>query len=119
MAETAHIISIRDALSPHTRIDIDEVGAIADSQPCCPFAEMYWNLAGATYAYLYGKLGALGVDVLGERCVGVFLYGVCLSGMYVCTQSACRLPVAVPQCGHDGLDNGAAERALLDTQDAD
>lgn len=70
VAETAQIIAIRDRLSPTTKIDIDEVGAIADSQPCCPMAEFYWNLAGATYAYLYGNLGALGVDVLGERCAG-------------------------------------------------
>src|SRR5207302_8070849 len=31
-----------------------------------PIPESYWNLAGAMYAYLFGQLTELGIDVTGE-----------------------------------------------------
>ena len=31
-----------------------------------PIPDPYWNLCGAVYAYLYGHLSAMGIDVAGE-----------------------------------------------------
>ena len=42
----------------------NELGAIASS--ITPdINSNYWNLCGAMYAYLYGKLSLMNVDVLG------------------------------------------------------
>lgn len=61
------IEAIRKELSPHTRTLIDEVGSIArgrDSAQGLP--DFYWNLSGALYAYLYGQLARMGIDVVNE-----------------------------------------------------
>jgi hypothetical protein len=73
--KTVHYIeSIRKRLSPETKTTIDELGVIsaddaAQDQPghvAKPIENSYWNLAGALYAYLFGELSKIGIDVAGE-----------------------------------------------------
>jgi hypothetical protein len=68
-----YVESIRKRLSPNTRTMINETGSILHSDldqvtgvidTNIPHA--YWNLAGAVYAYVYGELAKLGIDVVGE-----------------------------------------------------
>jgi len=64
-----YVESIRQRLSPKTLTDLDELGCIpADDLkiPRAPIPASYWNLCGAMYAYLYGELASLGIDVAGE-----------------------------------------------------
>ncbi len=62
--------AIRKRLSPGTKTDLDELGAIlpTDNQPGDdkPIAGAYWNLASAMYADLYVQLARMGIDVVGE-----------------------------------------------------
>jgi len=66
--------AIRKRLSPETRTTIDELGVIsaddsAQGEPghvAKPIENSYWNLAGALYAYLFGELTNIGIDVAGE-----------------------------------------------------
>lgn len=60
-----NITAIRDRLSPHTKIDIDELGVILpdDNELIpVPIPEPYWNAAGAMFAYIYGTLALEGID---------------------------------------------------------
>jgi len=67
-----YIEAIRQRLSPATRTTIDEIGAILPGDPGepgrapAPIPNSYWNLAAATYAYVFGNLASLGIDVAGE-----------------------------------------------------
>lgn len=69
-----YIENIRKRLSPTTRTTINEIGVIraedlgqfAPGYQFEPIPEAYWNLAGATYAYLFAHLSAIGIDVAGE-----------------------------------------------------
>src|SRR5215469_122747 len=69
-----YVEAIRKRLSPQTRTTIDEIGAIsaddsAQDEPghvTKPIPNSYWNLTGAMYAYLFGELTHLGIDVVGE-----------------------------------------------------
>jgi len=67
-----YIEQIRQRLSPATRTTVNEIGAIlpGDSgepgRASAPIPNAYWNLAGATYAYVFGNLASLGIDVAGE-----------------------------------------------------
>jgi hypothetical protein len=69
-----YVESIRKRLSPETGTTINEIGIIsaqdmAQSKPGHtekPIPYTYWNLAGAEYAYLFGQLTQLGIDVAGE-----------------------------------------------------
>jgi Glycosyl hydrolases family 39 len=69
-----YIESIRKRLSPETKTTIDELGVISaddgdQDQPghiVKPIENSYWNLAGALYAYLFGELSTIGIDVAGE-----------------------------------------------------
>ncbi len=69
-----YVESIRKRLSPETKTTIDELGVIsaddlAQGEPghvAQPIPNSYWNLAGALYAYLFGKLTEIGIDVAGE-----------------------------------------------------
>jgi hypothetical protein len=67
--------AIRKRLSPATKVDLDELGAILpedgkdNSTPgytAPPPPAKYWNLAGAMYAYLYIETAKLGIDMAGE-----------------------------------------------------
>ena len=69
-----YIEEIRKRLSPSTGTTVDEIGSIsaddgAQDQPghvTSPIPDSYWNLSGATYAYVFGQLASLGIDVAGE-----------------------------------------------------
>jgi hypothetical protein len=69
-----YIESIRRRLSPNTRTTIDEIGSIAaedlaQGRPDYkfkPISNAYWNLSGATYAYVFARLAAMGIDIAGE-----------------------------------------------------
>jgi len=69
-----YIESIRKRLSPETKTTIDELGVISaddtvQDQPghvTKPIENSYWNLAGAMYAYIFGELTKIGIDVAGE-----------------------------------------------------
>ena len=69
-----YISAIRDRLSPHTRVDLDEVGSILPTDwhpktpnaPGPPIPPVYWQASGALYAYVYLEAAKLGVDVVGE-----------------------------------------------------
>jgi hypothetical protein len=64
-----YIESIRQRLSPQTRMDANELGSIAaDDNRSGPIAipDSYWNLSGALYAYVYAELAKLGIEYAGE-----------------------------------------------------
>ena len=69
------ILSIRDRLSPETKVDTDELGVILPNDNDEKASERltitriparYWNAAGALYGYLFIELAKQGVDVIGE-----------------------------------------------------
>ena len=69
-----YVETIRKRLSPETKTTIDEIGAISaddvmQDQPghvTQPIPNSYWNLTCALYAYIFGELTRMGVDVAGE-----------------------------------------------------
>ena len=69
-----YIEAIRQRLSPATQTMINEIGSISaedlgQGQPGYvfkPIPASYWCLSGAVYAYLFGELTRLGIDVAGE-----------------------------------------------------
>ena len=69
-----YIETIRKRLSPKTKTMINEVGTIsaeganqgADETKSQPIPDSYWNLSGATFAYLFGELSRMGIEVVGE-----------------------------------------------------
>jgi hypothetical protein len=69
-----YIEAIRKRLSPETKTTIDELGVISADDTvqdqlghvAKPIEDSYWNLAGAMYAYLFGELTKIGIDVAGE-----------------------------------------------------
>jgi hypothetical protein len=69
-----YIEGIRKRLSPQTRTDTDELGAISaddlsQNNPghvVAPIPPAYWNLAASLYAYLFIELSRLEVEVIGE-----------------------------------------------------
>ena len=69
-----YIEAIRKRLSPTTKTTVDELGVISaddggQNDPAHvpkPIPNSYWNLSGAIYAYLFGHLSELGIDVAGE-----------------------------------------------------
>jgi hypothetical protein len=69
-----YVEAIRKRLSPSTRTMINEIGSIsaedlgqgAPGYVFKPIAPSYWTLAGAMYAYLFGEMTRLGIDVAGE-----------------------------------------------------
>ena len=64
-----YIETIRKRLSPRTGTYIDELGSmLPDPQApklAHPIPDMYWNLAGAMWAYTYAQLARLGIEVVG------------------------------------------------------
>jgi hypothetical protein len=69
-----YVEEIRKRLSPATRTTIDEIGSISTDDQLqeklghvtVPIPQSYWNLSGALYAYVFGHLASLGIDVAGE-----------------------------------------------------
>jgi hypothetical protein len=68
-----YVEAIRKRLSPETKTTVDELGVISDDvaqeEPghvAKPIENSYWNLAGAMYAYLFGEMTKIGIDVAGE-----------------------------------------------------
>jgi len=69
-----YVEAIRQRLSPETKTTIDEIGAISaddltQDRPghvTQPIPNSYWNLTCALYAYIFGELTRMGVDVAGE-----------------------------------------------------
>ncbi len=63
-----YIEAIRQRLSPSTRTTVNEIGSILPGDPKggAPIPESYWRLSGAMYAYVFGHLAELGIDVAGE-----------------------------------------------------
>ncbi len=65
-----YVEAMRKRLSPSTKTDLDELGAIlpTDNQPGDdkPINPAYWNLTSALYADLYVHLAQMGIDVVGE-----------------------------------------------------
>jgi len=75
LATVRYIDAIRQRLSPQTKTDTDELGVILASDEAeiadgkahpDTIPNVYWNAAGALYAYLYGELALQGIDVIGE-----------------------------------------------------
>ncbi len=69
-----YVESIRKRLSPTTKTTIDELGAISAEDLAQgnaghvtqPIQNSYWNLTCSMYAYLFGELTRMGIDVVGE-----------------------------------------------------
>lgn len=74
IATVRYIESMRQRLSSQTRTTVDEIGSISaddgeQGKPghvTKPIPNSYWNLSGATYAYVFGNLASLGIDFAGE-----------------------------------------------------
>ena len=68
IATARYIESIRRRLSPSTQTTVNEVGSILpdDSNINTAIPDSYWNLSGACFAYVFGRLTELGVKVVGE-----------------------------------------------------
>ena len=70
--EVRQIQPIRQELSPQTTTDVDEMGSILpydnEDTPKLlrPIPNMYWNLSGAMYAYLFAHLARQGIQIAGE-----------------------------------------------------
>jgi Glycosyl hydrolases family 39 len=64
---------IRKRLSPSTQTTIDEAGTslLDDGMSATPkpIPAAYWNVSGATYAYLFMKLSELGIETLNESAL--------------------------------------------------
>ena len=62
-----YIDSIRKHLSPRTGTYIDELGSmLADGDALKPvIPDLYWNLSGGMWAYIYGHLAQMGIDIAG------------------------------------------------------
>lgn len=69
-----YIEAIRKHLASGVATDVDEIGSIAandneketSARTAQRLPDSYWNLSGATYAYVFGKLNELGIEVAGE-----------------------------------------------------
>lgn len=74
LSTVRYIESIRLRLSPGTRTTVDEIGSISadDGEQAArghvtkPIPDSYWNLSGATFAYVFAHLAELGIEVAGE-----------------------------------------------------
>jgi hypothetical protein len=74
LSTVRYVETIRKRLSPETKTTIDEIGAIsaedlAQGDPGYkfqPIPSSYWSLTSALYAYIFGELNLMGIDVVGE-----------------------------------------------------
>jgi hypothetical protein len=64
-----YVETIRKRLSPQTKTDVDELGALlrTDNTPVdkTPPPAIWWNLSGAVYAYEFMELSQMQIDVVG------------------------------------------------------
>jgi hypothetical protein len=65
----AYIDALRQHFVPEARTDVVDVATMLPDplapKLAHPIPRSYWNLSGAMFAYLYGQLALLGVDVVG------------------------------------------------------
>lgn len=65
-----YIESIRKSLSPETQTHVNEIGTILPEARAPrlvnPIPNSYWNLSGALFAYVYGHLARLSINVAHE-----------------------------------------------------
>ena len=68
LATARYIEEIRKRYSSGTRTAVNEIGSILPGDPKGgePIPDSYWNLSGACYAYVFGHLAELGIDIAGE-----------------------------------------------------
>jgi hypothetical protein len=68
IATVRYIEAIRQRLSPSTETAVNEIGSILAGDPNLKTAipDSYWNLSGACYAYVFGHLAGLGIEIAGE-----------------------------------------------------
>eukprot|EP01111_Echinosteliopsis_oligospora_P015984 TRINITY_DN6500_c0_g1_i1.p1 TRINITY_DN6500_c0_g1~~TRINITY_DN6500_c0_g1_i1.p1 ORF type:complete len:582 (-),score=150.67 TRINITY_DN6500_c0_g1_i1:93-1838(-) len=71
MPDVRAIVDVRNRLSPHTIIDMDEVGVIlGDDNNVDPFPPQpdntYWAAAGAMFSYMWSQVLPLGIEIFGE-----------------------------------------------------
>jgi hypothetical protein len=68
LQQVVQLEGIRKMLSPSTKTDLDELGVILPDDNVdnpIPIPDIYWNAVAATYAYIFGNLVPMGIDVLG------------------------------------------------------
>lgn len=68
LATTRYIESIRQRLSPSTQTAVNEIGSILAGDPNLkePIPDAYWNLSGACFAYIFGHLASMGIEIAAE-----------------------------------------------------
>jgi len=74
LAVVRWVESVRQRLSPQTQTDLDEVGSqtgtdgtgMPSGYVAPPIPNSYWNLSGAMYAYVFGEVAKLGIEIIGE-----------------------------------------------------
>ena len=62
--EVVKMEEVRKRVSPHTKTTIDEIGTFANNG--IESSQEYWVWSGGVFAYIFSKLAAMGIDVLGE-----------------------------------------------------
>ncbi|WP_316837226.1 GH39 family glycosyl hydrolase [Pedobacter nutrimenti] len=63
----SYIENIRRRLSPNTKTDINELGALLnDEMRNQPIPAAFWNLSASVYAYFFIELTKAGIDIIGE-----------------------------------------------------
>ncbi len=95
------IEAIRKELSPQTETDINETGIMAHSTP-----DPFWSLSAASWAYLYGKLSRMGINVV--TMTGSFVYGPIFGSLSLVEpkNGALNARYWVLRLLHDNLDPG-------------
>ena len=76
MPQVERAVALRDALSPGTRVDMDEAGVIlpddndnAWTGAAPGFPPLYWNAVAASFMYRFVGMAARGVDFLGDSAL--------------------------------------------------
>ena len=76
MPQVEAAVALRDALSPSTRLDMDEAGVILpdDNDPqwtgdAPGFPPIYWNAVAASFMYRFAGMAACGVEFLGDSAL--------------------------------------------------
>lgn len=84
LKELDPLLTLRAQLSPQTKLSCDEMGVILphDNDPDVTAPPpVYWNAAGAMYAYLVSEMAQRGVEVMTPYlvlCVPMTLTCLCL-----------------------------------------